>query len=178
MTDILVTASRKLFGFRAVNVSLENLSRDFYCRTTVESKLFDCPFRVAAPLSGDRSCPVPLKSQLCECLAAKKGATFLAFRSKTDPSSDSQWTRNESLGLLLSASPSLFLPACVFSRLPYCRGREVLPKAIFIRKAIQMPKNAQSRYTRLACVSLRVGDTCANQAECIKGCMCFMDHTY
>lgn len=34
-------------------------------------------------------------------LAAKKEATFLAFRSKTDPSSGSQWTRNESPGLLL-----------------------------------------------------------------------------
>lgn len=145
--------------------------------------MFDCPFRVAAPLSGDRSCPVPLKSQLCECLAAKKGATFLAFRSKTDPSSGLQWTRNESLGLLLSTSPSLLLSLSpclrlLVSRLPYCRGREVLPKAIFIRKAIQMPKNAQSRYTRLACVSVRVGDTCANQTEGIKGCMCFMDRTY
>lgn len=143
--------------------------------------MFDCPFRVAAPLSGDRSCPVPLKSQLCECLAAKKGATFLAFRSKTDPSNGLQWTRNESLGLLLSTSPSLLpsLSPCLhLSRLPYCRGREVLPKAIFIRKAIQMPKNAQSRNTRLACVSIRVGDTCANQTEGIKGCMCFMDHTY
>lgn len=87
---------RKLLNFRAVRVALlENLLRDFYCHTTVEAKLFDCAFRVAAPLSGDRSCPVALKSQLC--LAAKKGATFLAFRSKTDPSSDLQWLQNESL---------------------------------------------------------------------------------
>jgi len=73
--------AHKSFDFRAVVILLENLSHDFYY-TTVESKLFDCPFQVAAPLSGSRSCSVSLKSQLCECLAAKKGPLFWRFAQK------------------------------------------------------------------------------------------------
>lgn len=61
----------------AENLSVENLSHDFYGRASAGSKLFDCPSRVAAALSPGRSCPVPLKSQLCEArqAAKKKGAT-------------------------------------------------------------------------------------------------------
>lgn len=171
---------------------LENLLRDFY-RCTTASKLFDCAFRVAAPLSGSRSCPVPLKSQLCERLAAKKEATFLAFRSKTDPSSGSQWTRNESPGLLLYSPPSPFLTLSTFfssqplspslslslvvSRLPYCRGREAVPRTIFLRKAIQMPKNAHPREIHAPLVYLRAEDTCVDQNWKVRGRTCFMNHT-
>lgn len=52
--------------------------RDFYVKRTAGSKLFDCPSRVAAALSPGRSCPVPLKSQLCEArqAAEKKWGPF------------------------------------------------------------------------------------------------------
>jgi len=155
----------------------------------VESKLFDCPFRVAAPLLGGCSWSVPLKSQLCECLAAKKGTTFLPFRSKTDPSSDLQWMRNESFELLLSAS--LFLPLLslsfsfsfllyisswvIVSRLPYCRGREALPKAIFLREAIQMSKNGREIHVWLI---LTHGGYVHRSVLKVNGCTCFMNHIY
>ena len=57
-----------------VDLVMENLSHDFHGRANASagSKLFDCPSRVAAALSPGRSCPVPLKSQLCEARHAAK----------------------------------------------------------------------------------------------------------
>lgn len=144
--------------------------------------MFDCPFRVAAPLSNSRSCPVALKSQLCECLATKKGATFLAFRSKTDPSNGLQWTRNESLVGYFYPPPllscSLFLLACIFS----FRDCHIVEGVRSFRRRFSSVKPFKCRRILSREIHVwpvyRVGDTSANQTEGIKDRMCFMDHTY
>jgi len=143
---------RKVQRSGAVAISLENLLRDFYCRTTAESKLFDCPFRVAAPLSAGRSCSVPLKSQLCECLAAKRGPLFWRFAQKLILRAVDNGRETNRLGYFYPVrSPSSAVsPLLLVTRLPYCRGREALPKTTFLRQAIHAPKNAQTRDACLA----------------------------
>lgn len=75
----------------------------------------------------------------------------------------------------LLSFPLALLPV---SRLPYCRGREAVPRTIFLRKAIQMPKNASAeRYTTGLCIyppKLRA----ARIRPEVKGRVCFMDGTY
>lgn len=111
--------------------------------------------------------PQPLKSQLCEWPSCEKRATFLAFRSKTDPPSGRQWTRNESLGLLLSGacpvrarpppSPparSLLRDCCIVEGVRPFRGRFFLRPKPFRRRPEECPSE---KYT--PGIYLRVGDT-------------------